>query len=151
MRVDSADSSHGVQTIFPHGSENHRLVRKISDSTWGEWEWENPPLYMGTEYRTTERWESKPVYIKYISLGQSPASANSTMTVNIGIDSQKIVRYQVLGSSGSATIGVPYVGTGPAAGMNANVTFTGTNVNICVSTGDFNGYHMRLILWYLGS
>lgn len=32
----------------------------------GEKEWINPPLYAGTEYRTTERFDGKPVYSKYI-------------------------------------------------------------------------------------
>lgn len=32
----------------------------------GEKEWINPPLYDGTEYRTTERFDGKPVYSKYI-------------------------------------------------------------------------------------
>lgn len=31
-------------------------------NTWGEWEWENPPLFVGVEYRTTERRDGSAVY-----------------------------------------------------------------------------------------
>lgn len=47
------------------------LIRRYSGdngSTWTEWEWENPPLSVGVEYRTTERAEGKPVYVKRISV-----------------------------------------------------------------------------------
>lgn len=37
------------------------------DDTWHEWEWVNPPMQVGIEYRTTERRNGKPVYIKCIS------------------------------------------------------------------------------------
>ena len=37
-------------------------------STWEE-EWLNPPMLSGKEYRTTERWLGKPVYQKYIPIG----------------------------------------------------------------------------------
>lgn len=43
------------------------------DSTglqWGPWEYVNPMLMLGTEYRTTERYLGKPVYYKIVDCGQ---------------------------------------------------------------------------------
>lgn len=37
------------------------------------WEWVNPPMMLGVEYRSTERYRGKPVYIKSASLGALPA------------------------------------------------------------------------------
>ena len=37
--------------------------------TWSEWEYENPPMLVGKEYRTTERWNGQPVYTKLIDCG----------------------------------------------------------------------------------
>lgn len=36
------------------------------------WEWVDPPLYEGVEYRTTERYKWKPVYIKAVDTGALP-------------------------------------------------------------------------------
>lgn len=43
--------------------------RKIKKGTPGEWEWVNPPLYTNTEYRTTERFGGKPVYVMRPNIG----------------------------------------------------------------------------------
>ena len=39
-------------------------IRKKNGGTWGPWEWVNPPMVSGTEYRTTERCQNKAVYKK---------------------------------------------------------------------------------------
>lgn len=54
---------------------NSIMMRYTSDGgvTWVE-EWVNPPMVTGTEYRTTERWNGKPVYKQTISLGKLPES-----------------------------------------------------------------------------
>lgn len=41
----------------------------------GVTEWLNPPMVIGTEYRTTERYLDKAVYVKAISLGNLPNAA----------------------------------------------------------------------------
>lgn len=38
----------------------------------GETEWLNPPMLLGVEYRTTERWNGDPVYTKAIDIGSLP-------------------------------------------------------------------------------
>ena len=42
------------------------IRRKMSGSTWGEWEWDFPPMEVGVEYRTIERWGSAAVYKKRV-------------------------------------------------------------------------------------
>ena len=39
------------------------LYRTQEAGVWGPWEWINPPMTLGVEYRTTERFNGKPVYI----------------------------------------------------------------------------------------
>lgn len=41
-------------------------------ANWGVWEHVNPPMNLGVEYRTTERWNGKPVYTKLIDFGILP-------------------------------------------------------------------------------
>lgn len=42
---------------------------------WQPWEWVNPPMILGTEYRTTERYLGKPVYCKVVNCGNLPGNA----------------------------------------------------------------------------
>ena len=59
---------------------------------WLEWEWVNPPMEPGVEYRTTERHNGQPVYVKVINFGSLPVS--NLKAVDIGIDPLDIVNVQ---------------------------------------------------------
>ena len=39
---------------------------------WSPWEWINPPMQLGVEYRTAERYNNEPIYAKAINFGQAP-------------------------------------------------------------------------------
>lgn len=51
-----------------------RWIVRSKFTTWGDWEWVNPPMITGEEYRTTERWRDKAVYTKLVSLGKTTSS-----------------------------------------------------------------------------
>lgn len=57
------------QYAFSRYPRNNMAIRQKFGGAWEEWEWINPPMLPGVEYRTTERWEGKPVYTKLVSLG----------------------------------------------------------------------------------
>ena len=57
---------------FPCSCERSYYV----GSGWRPWEWVNPPMQLGVEYRTTERYLGKPVYVKCFDFGPLP---NATM------------------------------------------------------------------------
>lgn len=44
-------------------------IRKKNGGTWGPWEWVNPPMKLGVEYRTTERYNGEAVYVTLNSDG----------------------------------------------------------------------------------
>ena len=46
-----------------------RYPDSISDPVWMPFEWVNPPMSLGVEYRTVERYLGKPVYIKLVNCG----------------------------------------------------------------------------------
>ena len=59
-----------------------RRNKKNADTEWSPWEWVNPPMLPGEEYRTTERWNGKPVYRALLSLGyptQSPTASSTSI------------------------------------------------------------------------
>jgi len=61
-----------------------RLRRVLFRGTWTQWEWVNPPMQIGVEYRTTERWNGKPVYVRYVNFGSAPNA--TTKSVSHGIE-----------------------------------------------------------------
>lgn len=68
---------HG--TSYNSGGKNVQRAR--FGGAWGAWEWVNPPMAMGTEYRTTERWSGAVVYTKLVDCGLSASSK----TVSSGV------------------------------------------------------------------
>ena len=49
-----------------------KCCRYYDNGTWEELEWVNPPMTLGVEYRTTERWNGKAVYTALIDCGAGP-------------------------------------------------------------------------------
>ena len=52
-----------------HGTTRMRLKE---NGKWDEWEWVNPPMEVGVEYRTTERFKGKAVYTMAVDCGKLP-------------------------------------------------------------------------------
>lgn len=77
-------------------------------ASWQPWEWVNPAMRRGVEYRTIERYNGKPVYIAAISLGAGP-EANTVKTVAHNINNmQDIVDYGgSMNSNGSQPVSLP--------------------------------------------
>ena len=75
----------GTQVTLEVWSRNgaNKCKRVKIEGVWGEWEWVNPPMVVGVEYRTTERYNGKAVYTKVVDFGNLPA--NSAKTVAHGI------------------------------------------------------------------
>lgn len=82
--------NHGYQEavdVLNHPNVKARRTRL--NRKWNAWEYENPPMNPGVEYRTTERSEGKPVYAKRISytpgttLGKVGASTDTSIAHGI--------------------------------------------------------------------
>ena len=85
VRVDSTSENNLVQTAYAGGySDQYYLIQQRCrhNGVWSSWEWVNPPLVDGTEYRTTERHLGKPVYMKIVDLGTLPNSESKKVSYN---------------------------------------------------------------------
>ena len=75
-------------------------VRNTSISNaWQPWEWLTPPMELGVEYRTTERYLGKPVYTKVVDCGNLPNGTTAEVAhgvANVGI----VVGAQAIASNG---------------------------------------------------
>lgn len=60
-------------------------------SAWSSWEWVNPPMLLGVEYRTAERFNRKPVYAKLVDCGAPTVNGVKTVTFDSTGTIDKIV------------------------------------------------------------
>lgn len=56
------------------------IYRKLADGTV---EWVNPPMAIGVEYRTIERYFGQPVYAKLVDCGAGPNATRKTVSAGI--------------------------------------------------------------------
>ncbi len=108
------------------------FYRTVNDAT----EWINPPLMVGVEYRTVERWLGEPVYVKVFDFGTLPNNNIKSKAHNI--PNIKLV-FDVFGQTSYAS-SLQYHGV---TGMYANRT------NIVISTNaDLSGITAYVAIKY---
>ena len=133
------------QIFFPHYpvngvGRNCRVEReKTDDGTWSPVEFVNPPLALGVEYRTTERYLGKPVYCKLVNFGALPNATRKVVNHNIPNVSSVI---SVYGSAQDQAIGVGAFNA-QVTGINADNT-----VVIIWTSSDLSNYSAYVALKY---
>ena len=60
-----------------------RYPSSSSPAVWMPFEWENPPMKIGVEYRTTERYDGKPVFVMAVNGGAFPDNSSKIIEVQI--------------------------------------------------------------------
>lgn len=113
--------------------------KRLIDGTWLPWEYANPPMQLGVEYRTTERYLDKPVYAKLVNFGALPNATQKVVKHNIPNVSSVI---SVYGSAQDQAIGVGAFGM-QVTGINAD----NTNVAIWTSA-DLSNYSAYVAMKY---
>lgn len=64
------------------GVKNSITARRVKESgVWQPWEYVNPPLANGVEYRTTERLNGATVYAKLVSIGALPNNGTAVIAI----------------------------------------------------------------------
>lgn len=126
----------GSQIVVSYNDRNNMAMRSKNIDGWTPWEYINPPLKPGVEYRTTERYLGKPVYCRLIDFGSLP-NATSKMVYfnnnsNIIISAVGITSYKVL-----------LLGTGE---NEHNATLKVRNNTVSIKTTDDQTSYMATIL-----
>lgn len=86
IRVSAAGNTCMQEAYDPTDSAFHGTVlrRTVYGLNAGAqiypWEWVNPPMQLGVEYRTTERYLGKPVYVQAVNFGTLPNAATKSVT-----------------------------------------------------------------------
>lgn len=139
----SGNYGHMVATCQGGIAKGCICYRLRENGVYGEWEWVNPPMVPGVEYRTTERYWGSAVYAKLVDFGYLPN--NSAASVPITGDG---VAYPV---RGYLLIGGSNIGQGTAIGNQypyVDEFYTGAD-NITIRTNtDMSGTRARVEIYY---
>lgn len=104
-----------------------QMVRNFYENVWQPWEWVNPPMLLGVEYRTTERYKGKPVYVKAVDFGALP----NTTTKHVDIDNKNHAR--AIRVSGLLNNGATIPGTDESQTNGSKpLQCYGYNNNVCI-------------------
>ncbi len=123
-----------------------RTVRN-SSKEWTPWEWVNPPMVVGVEYRTTERYNGKSVYRQLINCGIASDGGDVNL-YGAGLTSScKVIRNE--GSLLDAGLSVPY-GRGDTKKVQVSLAINSGVWHVYPAVGaDYTGkFELTLQLWY---
>ena len=121
------------------------LCRTFDGSTTpGPWEWVNPPMLPGVEFRTTERYNGKPVYMKLVDCGAGPNNTRKTVSANTQNVETPI---SCTGTFGSGTIPYEWFAGDSSGAQAITCTFSGQEINIA-ATSDYSRWTVFVILKY---
>ena len=140
LRCD-AGSHFAVQTFAAYLSLYggfYELKRVWSDG-WYPWEWVTPPLQLGVEYRTTERYAGSPVYVKLINFGNLPN--NTYKGVDHGIENIRHCINVEVTANNDVTVLTHIEGI-------THIAITSTTVGISTSS-DKSVYEALILLKYI--
>jgi hypothetical protein len=136
-----ANNGDDIITQTAYGAWGEVMHRVWYGDKWSEWDIENPPMKLGVEYRTTERWWGHPVYKKIVSVGKLPSATEATVSgVLTGV--QDIISYSMT-----------YASSGQAFINNSLVTELGRDESLSAwvkikTTTNLSGYNAFLTLTY---
>ena len=113
-----------------------------------EIEWINPPLVIGEEYRTIERYNGSAVYIKLVDCG---ALANrSTVNVDIGVAGERAFDVSFDFHMGSGNFSVfPYVNTNFSVVTRMYINTSG--IMVLETNADLSAYTAKATIKYTKS
>ena len=137
LLVIGKDSYHTDHYFFPAGTDTV-LWREMEAQVWGEWCCLNPPMTLGVEYRTIERWNGKPVYTTLVNIGNLPNK--NTASVSHGFGVKTAIRS--IGTIDDAST-IPY----SAWGSTVDVTVTPNSI-VLTTNYDASASKAKVQMWY---
>ena len=158
VRVIDAIHTSGViaeravisEPVFDWGQYDFKFNVPVYDKTGGqignsETEWQNPPMILGVEYRTTERYNGKPVYAKAVNVGTLPNNAYKEAHFAYNIDA--IVRLDGY-AYWNTTRYTDKVPISNLAHYNVNIVLYGHTALRFTTSSDMSNYNAHAVLYY---
>lgn len=116
---------------------------QTSSGEWQPWEWVSPPMTLGVEFRTTERYLGKPVYVRLVNFG---ALGNAT-TKSVDVAIENTDKIPVLGGTALEVPLIPGAYGGTISGISATRTSAKITISITTTT-DLSWMQAEVLLGY---
>lgn len=134
----------GLQTIA-HYTAFDPISICYDNGVWQPMEWRNPNTELGLEYRTTERYNNKPVYVKLIAFGNLPNQAATSVAHGIS----NIDAFVSVSGSTSDGIFIPTMIYGGGFGDNNVLQIKADRTNITIyAGGNRSGVTANILIRY---
>ena len=134
--LDAGDSNY-------NGTIAKRIYR---GSEWKAWEFINPPLHFGVEYRTIERHRNKAVYVTRLNLGA--LQNNGSTTGNLPSTPTEIVGLTGTIRSNEYTEELTFPVFTVSGTLGARLSKTGTKQILVKTFADYSAYTATVTVWY---
>ena len=150
LAVQSSSNAFVSYYLFGYGVGVVLAKRQKFFNEWFPLEWVNPPMVAGVEYRTTERYNGKPVYTKCLELGALTSSTLTHFSLDVyTADNPTFVDFKLYITDGTFTYDLlsnAFGGTSAYLWNNGNKYY----INL-VPHGDMTGWTGRAIVkWIYG-
>lgn len=118
-------------------------LKQKTDGVWYPWEYLNPPMELGVEYRTTERYQGKPVYVKTVDFGALPSASRKSVAHGAS-NVDKIISTYGFETNGTAVFNIPQY----ASAGDFVFCFAGEELIYVDTGGDLTGWSANVIIKY---
>lgn len=138
----SSEGADALITFFGNGGLI-AMKQKLTN-VWYPWEYLNPRMQLGVEYRTTERWNGEAVYCITIPTGALPNTAEKR--VPHGVSAKAIVRVEaraVHGTSGEY-VSLPII----ESSKSVSVYVVNANYIYIYASGDYSEWTSSYVTLY---
>lgn len=132
-----------VDVVSGYGGHVSRITKTLTAGTWTALEWDNPPMVLGVEYRTTERFNGKAVYAKLFDVGELPT--NSHKKVAHGLTKTAVV--SLYGASTNGKYYFPSSYTGAASDHSVDLYINSTDI-IISTVSSWEGVYGYVVVKY---
>ena len=148
--IPRAKDTTAGQIAFGHAGNSKGVLamRAASSTSANEWDWVNPPMTIGNEYRTAERYNASPVYTRLVNFGTLPNKTTKAVTVlNSGVKVSKIIGISgyILHSGGSTHI---ELSAHPSVRQSMELSDTGMTLNL-ITDADMSAWSAVIQIKYI--
>ena len=133
------ERSFDNECIITATNRYHIAKRFYQAGVFANWLWLNPPMFLGVEYCTTERWNDRPVYTMLVDCGTTVEGTTKKALPFTGTP----IRY----SASAGGLVSPYRPNGSEV-YRFEVDVGGSEITLTVGSGEV-GKNAYVQVWYL--
>lgn len=139
----SSDTYATLDIVSGIGGHVSRITKTLTNGAWTALEWENPPMALGVEYRTRQRYLGKPVYAKVFDVGELPTNTYKKVAHSL----TKTAVVALFGASTNGKYHFPSAYQDAASNHRIDLYINSTDI-IITTVGSMSGVYAYVVVKY---